>query len=117
MKVNKWQLSLTQMLGNKLLEWIAGCPPHFGSVRCATRNCDGSMSVNVHHMDISRNLSRGTSASSFADDTKLQRNITKEEDWELLQADLDRVYFCSLMQLSLNLSGSGRTMRMCYPTT
>ena len=46
----------------------------------------------VHLMDIAIKLSDGTSASSFADDTRLQRGITSEGDCELLQADLDRVY-------------------------
>ena len=46
----------------------------------------------VHHMGISSNISPETSASSFADDTRLQRGISDEKDCELLQEDLDKVY-------------------------
>ena len=41
---------------------------------------------------ISSSLSQGTTASSFADDTRIQRGIEAEEDCDLLQQDLDRVY-------------------------
>ena len=46
----------------------------------------------VHLMGISSNISPETSASSFADDTRLQRGIADEKDCELLQEDLDKVY-------------------------
>ena len=46
----------------------------------------------VHLMDISTTLSDGTTVSSFADDTRLQRGIATEKDCELLQLDLDKVY-------------------------
>ena len=46
----------------------------------------------IHLMGISSNISRETSASSFADDTQLQRGIANEEDCERLQEDLDKVY-------------------------
>ena len=38
------------------------------------------------------NLSNGTTASSFADDTRVQRGIAGEEDCEVLQQDLDSIY-------------------------
>ena len=46
----------------------------------------------VHLMGISSNISPGTSASSFADDTRLLRGIADESDCEMLQDDLDKVY-------------------------
>ena len=46
----------------------------------------------VHLIGISSSLSLGTTASSFADDTRIQRGIEVEEDCDLLQQDLDRVY-------------------------
>ena len=46
----------------------------------------------VHLIGISSSLSLGTTASSFADDTRIQRGIEDEEDCDLLQQDLDRVY-------------------------
>ena len=46
----------------------------------------------VHLMGLSDNISEGTSASSFADDTQLQRGILEEHDCEMLQNDLDNVY-------------------------
>ena len=46
----------------------------------------------VHLMGLSDNISEGTSASSFADDTRLQRGILEEHDCEMLQNDLDNVY-------------------------
>ena len=46
----------------------------------------------IHLMGISSNISRETSASSFVDDTRLQRGIANEEDCERLQEDLDKVY-------------------------
>ena len=46
----------------------------------------------VHLIGISSSLSLGTTASSFADDTRIQRGIEDEEDFDLLQQDLDRVY-------------------------
>ena len=46
----------------------------------------------VHLIDITASLSAGTSASSFADDTRLQHGIATEEDCEDFQQDLDNVY-------------------------
>ena len=46
----------------------------------------------VHQMGLSDKISEGTSASSFADDTQLQRGILEEHDCEMLQNDLDNVY-------------------------
>ena len=46
----------------------------------------------VHLMGIADNLSLGTTASSFADDTRVQRGIIGEEDCIVLQEDLDKVY-------------------------
>ena len=46
----------------------------------------------IHLLDIAANLSAGTTASSFADDTRLQHGITSEEDCETLQKDLDSLY-------------------------
>ena len=46
----------------------------------------------IHLMGISSNTSAETYVSSFADDTRLQRGITTEEDCEMLQDDLDKVY-------------------------
>jgi hypothetical protein len=43
-------------------------------------------------MGISSNLSEGTTATSFADDTRLQRGIADEQDSVVLQQDLDNVY-------------------------
>ena len=43
-------------------------------------------------MNIASSLSEGTVATSFADDTRLQRGIDQEEDCEMLQVDLDKVY-------------------------
>ena len=43
-------------------------------------------------MNISTSVSEGTIVTSFADDTRLLRGIENEEDCELLQEDLDRVY-------------------------
>jgi ribonuclease P/MRP protein subunit RPP40 len=46
----------------------------------------------IHLMGISTNLSSDTAVSSFADDTRLQRWITSEDDCVALQQDLDKVY-------------------------
>ena len=46
----------------------------------------------VHLLGISDNLTLGTSASSFADDTRVQRGIGGEEDCVVLQEDLDKIY-------------------------
>ena len=46
----------------------------------------------VHIRGISSNLSPGTSASSFADDTRIWRGVTSISDCEHLQADLNNVY-------------------------
>ena len=46
----------------------------------------------VHIRNISKELSAGTTASSFADDTRVQRGISSDEDCSALQADLQLVY-------------------------
>ena len=46
----------------------------------------------IHIMDIAEGLSQGTTASSFADDTRVQRGISTPEDCCTLQADLKKVY-------------------------
>ena len=46
----------------------------------------------IHLLDISANLSDGTTSSSFADDTRVQHGITTEEDCVTLQQDLDKMY-------------------------
>ena len=46
----------------------------------------------VHLMDIATNLSAGTLATSFADDTRIHHGISCEHDCEVLQSDLDSVY-------------------------
>jgi hypothetical protein len=43
-------------------------------------------------MDIAIKLSSGTTASSFADDTRIQHGIAGEHDCVVLQQDLDSVY-------------------------
>ena len=43
-------------------------------------------------MDIATNLSSGTTASSFADDTRIQHGIDQQLDCEVLQQDLNTVY-------------------------
>ena len=46
----------------------------------------------VHIADIADSLSAGTEASSFADDTKVTRQVSTKEDCDDLQADLTKVY-------------------------
>ena len=46
----------------------------------------------IHIRNISRGLSDGTSASSFADDTRIQRGVSSASDCSDLQADLQLVY-------------------------
>ena len=46
----------------------------------------------VHIRGISHDLSQGTSASSFADDTRVVRGISSPEDCEQLQTDLQSIY-------------------------
>ena len=46
----------------------------------------------VHIRNISRGLSDGTSASSFADDTRVQRGVSSANDCTALQADLQLIY-------------------------
>ena len=46
----------------------------------------------IHIRDIAVNLSPGTTASSFADDTRVQRGIAVPDDCYKLQADLEKVY-------------------------
>ena len=46
----------------------------------------------VHIRNISNGLSEGTSASSFADDTRIQRGIASISDCNDLQADLQVIY-------------------------
>ena len=46
----------------------------------------------IHIRDIAASLSQGTTATSFADDTRVQRGVQSEEDCSDLQADLDLIY-------------------------
>ena len=46
----------------------------------------------VHIMNISQGLSQGTTSSSFADDTRVQRGIYSGTDCSALQADLQLIY-------------------------
>ena len=46
----------------------------------------------IHIRNISRDLSEGTSASSFADDTRVQRGVNSTSDCSVLQADLQHIY-------------------------
>ena len=46
----------------------------------------------VHIRNISRGLSEGTSASSFADDTRVQRGVLSTDDCSSLQEDLQLIY-------------------------
>ena len=46
----------------------------------------------VHLKDIGKELSPRTSASSFADDTRIQRGIYSYEDCSTLQSDLEHIY-------------------------
>ena len=46
----------------------------------------------VHIRGINLDLSQGTSASSFADDTRVLRGVSSLEDCEQLQADLHSIY-------------------------
>ena len=45
----------------------------------------------VHIRNISRGLSEGTSASSFADDTRVQRGVLSADDCSSLQEDLQLI--------------------------
>ena len=46
----------------------------------------------VHIRNIANDLSAGTTASSFADDTRIQRGISSPQDCSALQEDLQVVY-------------------------
>ena len=46
----------------------------------------------IHIRNISSNLNEGTSASSFADDTRVQRGINSNTDCSILQQDLKTIY-------------------------
>ena len=46
----------------------------------------------VHIRNISKGLSEGTSTSSFADDTRVQKGISSASDCSVLQADLEVIY-------------------------
>ena len=46
----------------------------------------------VHLIDIATDLSAETTATSFAEDTRLQHGVLTEEDCEVLQQDLDTLY-------------------------
>ena len=46
----------------------------------------------VHIRNIASSLSAGTSATSFADDTRVQRGVRNTTDCDDLQADLDQIY-------------------------
>ena len=46
----------------------------------------------IHISDIAASLSQGTTATSFADDTRVQRGIKSVQDCADLQADLNLIY-------------------------
>ena len=46
----------------------------------------------VHIRNIAKDLSDGTTASSFADDTRVQRGVSSPGDCSALQADLQQIY-------------------------
>ena len=46
----------------------------------------------VHIMGLSSSLSPNTSSSSFADDTRIWRGVSSQEDCSVLQTDLESVY-------------------------
>ena len=46
----------------------------------------------VHIRNIASSLSAGTSATSFADDTRVQRGVSSTTDCVALQADLNQIY-------------------------
>ena len=46
----------------------------------------------VHIRNIAASLSAGTSATSFADDTRVQRGVSSTTDCVALQADLNQIY-------------------------
>ena len=46
----------------------------------------------IHIMDIASDLSLGTTATSFADDTRVQRGISSSQDCLCLQNDLQNIY-------------------------
>ena len=46
----------------------------------------------IHIRDIADSLSQGTTATSFADDTRVQRGVKSSEDCSVLQTDLDLIY-------------------------
>ena len=46
----------------------------------------------VHIRDIAKNLTPRTTASSFADDTRVQRGIHSSNDCSILQSDLKQIY-------------------------
>ena len=50
----------------------------------------------IHICDIANGLSDRTTASSFADDTRVQRGIHSPEDCSILQADLKTIYSCDV---------------------
>ena len=57
----------------------------------------------VHIRNISRNLSAGTSASSFADDNRVQRGISSDSDCSILQNDLQVIYsWANQVNMSFN---------------
>ena len=46
----------------------------------------------IHIRDIANGLSQGTTTTSFADDTRVQRGVSAASDCEDLQADLNLIY-------------------------
>ena len=46
----------------------------------------------IHLLDIADNMSEGTTASSFADDTRVQRGVKTRDDCVELQQDLNNMY-------------------------
>ena len=107
-----------------MAKWAAGCPhswiletdtnpwlwmgechnlPQFCLVCHKGQFLDLYCSWLVHIRNISRDLSEGTSASSFADDTRVQRGISSDSDCSTLQADLQVIYsWASEVNMSFN---------------
>ena len=65
----------------------------------------------VHIRNISCDLTDGTTASSFADDTRVQRGINSQSDCDTLQADLQSIYsWAAKVNMQFN-SGKFECMR------
>ena len=46
----------------------------------------------IHIRDIANGLSQGTTATSFADDTRVRRSVNSSEDCTNLQDDMSTIY-------------------------